>query len=238
MSEQKGKWAYLVASTVVTGVIGYFLPKVLDSALPWLSENPLSKYPLETVGIAVAASLIGFWAGTSFGKKSSHKSFQMDLYNINEETTDGFKKICATCYLDADGNAIEPLIFSLDESELRIIDLTQREVKLAESASLIVIERDPLKMSTNRFNYEKPNGMEVINGEAISLAFSNGKKTIYPKPMMVNETFSEESFMGYRACFDFGIVRMTEKGRDLAMRQNIKRAPNLFDYIDRHYAQI
>ena len=66
MSEQKGKWAYLVASTVVTGVIGYFLPKVLDSALPWLSENPLSKYPLETVGIAVAASLIAIVSCENF----------------------------------------------------------------------------------------------------------------------------------------------------------------------------
>lgn len=238
MSEDKGKWGYLVTSTVVTGVIGYFLPKALDSILPWLSENPLSQYPVETVGIAVAASLVGFWTGTAFGRKSSQKRLQRDLNNVNEETLDGFKKICATCYLDENGNLVEPLIFSLDENELAAVDLTPREIKLSESSNLVTIDRDTFKMSVERFNFDPPKNVDVVNGEAISLRFANGKKTIYPKMMTVNEAYGNVAMLACTPCFDFGIVRLTEKGRDLAMTLKIKRLPHLFEYIDNHYAPI
>lgn len=96
MSEDKGKWGYLVVTTVVTGVIGYFLPKALDAVLPRLSENPLSQYPMETVGIAVAASLIGFFAGNRFGKtrvRKPRKLTQEEMKAENDRVAEENKKI-------------------------------------------------------------------------------------------------------------------------------------------------
>ncbi len=85
MSEGKGKWGYLVASAFVSSLIGYFAPKMLDAVIPWLSENPLSQYPMETIGIAVAASLIGFLAGSKFGKTRVAKPRKLTLEEIEAE---------------------------------------------------------------------------------------------------------------------------------------------------------
>lgn len=88
MSESKGKWGYLVASAFVSSLIGYFAPKMLDAVIPWLSENPLSQYPMETIGIAVTASLIGFLAGSKFGKTRVAKPRKLTQGEIKSENAE------------------------------------------------------------------------------------------------------------------------------------------------------
>lgn len=172
MSEGEGKWGYLAASTVVTGVIGYFLPKALDSILPWLSENPLSQYPIETVSIAVAASLIGFLAGSKFGKtrvEKPQKLTQVEIRDKREEENTSldqnplglstlaldtykkmepcdikaFKQLCCVSIFGDDEKPSRPLVFDVNSHRLSSINLDHSSLeRLNEIGAIKILDVD------------------------------------------------------------------------------------------------
>lgn len=235
MNEPKGKWVYLVASTVVTGVIGYFLPKALDAMLPWLSENPLSQYPLETVGIAVAASLTGFFAGNRFEKSRNQKSKKptQEEMEAENETIEAFKKICGTCYLDEEGNIVEPLIFSLDDAELKTIDLSRRGILLAKEAALIEVKDIGGIGSANKARKGLIPGISFAQDDryndctSLLIRFSIGNKLVRTPTLEKNGLPDE--------CIDLGKVRFTIKGKELAETIQPYRQERMLEYVDKRY---
>lgn len=68
------------------------------------------------VACAICISLFRFAYGRKTGEKTGHP--------FPDETMDAFRKICGTCYYDENLNAIEPLIFSLDDEKLSVLGLS------------------------------------------------------------------------------------------------------------------
>lgn len=225
----------------ILAIGGLFLTSLISTITVWdWMVEQWKANPLSFVGGMLAAALLGglvacaicislfrFAYGRKTGEKTGHP--------IPDETMDAFRKICGTCYYDENLNAIEPLIFSLDDEKLSVLGLSVRDVKLAREATLIELVPSGIQPSKRAFKGEVP-GVSFVPDDrycgeySMKLRFEIGNK--------LTRTPTLEKDRKPYDCIDLGIVRFTIKGRDLAHAIKPYRQENLFAYVDDRYYEV
>lgn len=161
------------------------------------------------------------------------------ISKMGKNDMQSFKDLCAISYYDAQDNIVDPLIFDLDDEHLEMVLLSEKTLRRFEEIGLIRILENEERLKKLDFLQSREKYQIVhIGDDTGSGRVRFGLKGQDVEVHYITGFEQQPFYTHHPLLIDFGIVRFTESGRELAGTISYEIQVNAQFYIQQSYARI